>query len=105
MKIVEDRIVVERVPLRQCDVGDKVSFPHNRSLSGEIIIVKIKAIPKGKIQIKYRSAYVWRNRLKLKLENVIQKADLPDNTVVERKRKADRREYTEIKEYVGEILT
>lgn len=104
MKIVKDRIVVEKIPLRECEAGDTIYFPYGTFVTGGIIIVKIKTIPKGKVQIKYRSGFKWQRNIKLNLDNVIQKVNLPAGTIVERKRKADHRESTPIKECVGEIV-
>lgn len=104
MRVIKDRIITETVCLLDCEPGDIISFQSRfctkaNSVSGDIVIVKIKKIPKNKIQLKYKSSWVWRNR-----ENTVQKIDVSDKVYVRRRRKADHRDETPTKECVGEVV-
>lgn len=85
MKIVKDAVIVERVRLADCRAGDVLDIDEkpggNRSI-GKIVLAKVKPIHGGRLQIKYRSHWVWMNR-----PNVVRKIDLPGDTMVKRTRK------------------
>ena len=104
MRTIKDRIVKEKIPLQQCEVGDGFRFCSYAIgiPSGDLIVVKIKAISKDKVQLKYKSNWKWRDQR----QNKVQKIDLPQYTYVERTRKADDRDRgdLEVKVCEGEIL-
>ena len=84
MKRIQNAEIVEKVKLLACSPGDHISIPYSACGSwksiGSIILVKIKPLPSGKIQIKYRNRY-QRNA-------TVQKIDIPYDILVERKRSA-----------------
>lgn len=81
MRPIEDRTVIENLPLGECAKGDEIdiSYSHNGSWKsiGQGTIEKIKALPKGGHQIKFRHS--WRG-------SNVQKHDVPAGVVVERRR-------------------
>jgi hypothetical protein len=81
MRPVDDRTVIEKLPLGDCAKGDEldISYSHNGSWKsiGQGTLEKVKALPKGGHQIKFRS--YWSG-------STIQKHDVPAGVVVERRR-------------------
>lgn len=79
-----ERIITEKLPLAQCVAGDDIDirYSHNGSWKsiGRGTLVKVKPLPKGGHQIKFRSA--WGRKA------TIQKHDIPAGVVVERRRPA-----------------
>lgn len=95
MKTVPNEVTVERVRIDECFQGDNVRIPHSGNKSwkdiGHIVLVSIKPIPKGKVQLKYRSKF---------FSNKVQKVDLDCSFMVERSR-----EILPITKPVDEIVT
>lgn len=83
MRSVRDRIVTESMRLDACGKGDDVRIPYSPNGSwksvGRVLIEKIKPLPKGLVQIKFRDTSPG---------STIRKMDLPADVVVERRRLA-----------------
>lgn len=78
------RIVRERLRLDACRQGDEITIPHSPTGSwkkiGRVVVDRIKALPRGLVQIKYRDAE--------RPGAVVQKVDLDGGIVVDRIRPA-----------------
>jgi hypothetical protein len=84
MKQVRDKLIKEDILLSKCKKGDEVrigSFtgPKPFRSVGDVILEKVKIIPSGRIQIKFRKRN-WTG-------STIQKLEVPVTFVVERTRK------------------
>lgn len=85
MKTVKHKVIKENIRLDQCGAGDEIYVRGLTSkYSGSFLtIVKIKTLPKGKVQIKFRGRAFRKDEIP-----VVQKATVDGSTFVERTRKA-----------------
>lgn len=75
----DDRTITERLALAECRKGDEVDIgqlPGGAWSLGRVTLDKVKTLPKGGVQIKFRA----------RGGSTVRKADLPEGTTVERRR-------------------
>lgn len=73
-----EKTITETILLSACREGDLVSFGSDAPIWGTMTLSKVKTIPGGKLQIKYRSGSSTTAR--------VQKANLPGDIRVKRER-------------------
>lgn len=83
------RYITESIPLVECKEGDHLSIHFSKNGSwkhiGKCELLKIKPIKNNQLQIKYRSLFLIRG----KVQNTVQKIDLPGGIIVQRTRVDD----------------
>ena len=86
MKTVSQMRIKETIRLDACQPEDNIQIGYSVNSSwkkiGGIILVKIKPLANGKVQIKYKDRYIRNAK--------VQKADLDGSIMVERQRDATR---------------
>ena len=77
MKQVFSKTTIDKLPLSQCQPGDRIYIkykPYTGGFWGNVDLVKIKSLTKGDVQIKYRNC----------TNGKIHKCNLLGSTIVER---------------------